>query len=566
MTACPQQPVHPPEAFINVLGVVYLRQRTSDGGDLYLTRFGLEHSRLLQVENWCDPAWFTAKRQRLQGTSTVFRVPTKEVDGRSLDLVVKNCRVGEDVPLDTHTLQAFINTEFNSPWEEFALVMELREGQHGPADLRIATQEPLAIYVPPERMQEWQTGRSEDRMQRVQRRHPGMELDILKQYKLIYAWIPGRNVVETLGDLDAPTEIAEELPWRLNERVLGDMEQKGYTVADMKPVHIILATEDLARMQAVGSDAGPAVEALVASHRYSVIDYELLLRTPEHESRVHRRRRHGYLDDLRHRFEATELPAHLAQVEVLDVPYVHGRVESTGGRLWVVGRNGRLFDYFLPERWRRTPGVKLSQLNDVQYTLTKDTVHLVWKTSMVGELPAAGGEAVRARGYNSPFEEAAISVALAAAGIPATHVRAIYMTGTRKLEASEDRSRFDSHAHLLTADGTPVLWDSHNYVLIQGYFNGTDGQDADCARPLSKPLGLASAICAGLLGKAEAEELAEGLRRRLAAAGYDGSLLGLRDFLVSLEDERTLVRDASGQVEARICDFKLIGRPAPAPR
>ena len=193
----------------------------------------------------------------------MFRVPTREVDGRSLDLVVKNCRVGEDVPMDTHTLQAFINTEFNSPWEEFALVMELREGQHGPADLRIATQEPLAIYVPPERMQEWQTGRSEDRMQRIQRRHPGMELDILKQYKLIYAWIPGRNVVETLGDLGAPTEIAEELPWRLNERVLGDLEQKGYTVADMKPVHIILSTEDLARVQAAGSGAGPAVEALV---------------------------------------------------------------------------------------------------------------------------------------------------------------------------------------------------------------------------------------------------------------------------------------------------------------
>ena len=49
-------------------------------------------------------------------------------------------------------------------------------------------------------------------------------------------------------------------------------------------------------------------------------------------------------------------------------------------------------------------------------------------------------------------------------------------------------------------------------------------------------------------------------------AGYDGSLLGLRDFLVSLEDERTLVRGADGRVEARICDFKLIGRPAAARR
>jgi len=51
------------------------------------------------------------------------------VDGVALDLVVKNCRVGEDVPLDTHTLMQFMNTEFNSPWEEFSLTFEMREGR-----------------------------------------------------------------------------------------------------------------------------------------------------------------------------------------------------------------------------------------------------------------------------------------------------------------------------------------------------------------------------------------------------------------------------------------------------
>jgi hypothetical protein len=548
-----------------VLGVVYRHLTTAEGGDLYLTSFGMRHADLLQVENWYEPTWFRQHRQRLQGTSTVYRLPTRPVDGRSLDLVVKNCRVGEDVPVDTKLLQAFLDAEFNSPWEEFSLVMELREGEFGPRDRRIATQEPLAIYVPPERMQEWQTGRSEDRINRIQRRHPGMALDILRQYKLIYRWIPGRDLVETLSDLGAPTELVEELPWKLNERALAAMEEKGFTVADMKPVHVILAADDLARIAERGADAAPVVERLVEERRYAIIDYELLLRTPEYEAQVNRRRRSSYLDDLRCRFQATDLPPHLDQVEILGVPYVHGHVESTGGRLWVVGRNGRLFDYFLPERWRRTPGVQLSAHNDVQYTLTKDRVHLVWKTSMVGETPSLDGDPARTgrariQGYNSPFEEAAVAAGLAAAGIPTTAIRAIYMTGSRKLEPSEDPSRYASHAGISGPDGTPVLLDTHNYVVIQGYCNGTDGMAAADSRPLLRPLSLAAAVQEGCLAETGAAQLVAALVARMQAAGFDGGLLGMRDVIVQQDGDRSLVRGPDGAIELRVCDFKLIRR------
>ena len=34
----------------------------------------------------------------------------------------------------------------------------------------------------------------------------------------------------------------------------------------------------------------------------------------------------------------------------MGVDYVYGEVESTGGALWVVGRDPVLFDYFLPEK------------------------------------------------------------------------------------------------------------------------------------------------------------------------------------------------------------------------
>ena len=99
------------QSLINLLGVVYAHTKTSNGGDFYITRYGLPYSDVLDIKNWYDKKWFETHRVRLSGTSSVFRVPTKEVGGRRLQLVVKNNRVGEHVPLDTHTLMEFINAE-----------------------------------------------------------------------------------------------------------------------------------------------------------------------------------------------------------------------------------------------------------------------------------------------------------------------------------------------------------------------------------------------------------------------------------------------------------------------
>jgi hypothetical protein len=152
------------KSLVNVLGVVYVHTKTSDGGDLYLTRFAEPYHEHFEIKNWYEKYWFNEQRIRLIGTSSVYKVPTKPVNGKSLDLVVKNCRVGEDVPIDTHTLQEFYDAEFNSPWEEFSLVMEMKEGAYGPREIKVKTQLPLAIYVPPERMQPWQSGRSRSRL------------------------------------------------------------------------------------------------------------------------------------------------------------------------------------------------------------------------------------------------------------------------------------------------------------------------------------------------------------------------------------------------------------------
>ncbi len=561
---------------VTVLGVVYVHRKTSDGGDIYLTQFGLPHAKLLEVENWHEREWLEAHREKLEGTSAVYRVPTKTVDGRHLDLVVKNSRVGEDVPLETKTLMEFINAEFNSPWEEFSLVMEMREGKYGPQDRFVRTQEPLAIYVPPEKMQVWQSGRSLDKINRIHARHPGIELDILRQYKLIYGWIHGKDMVEVLENAGFSGDELQDRLAPLTRHSIKDMEIKGFVMADMKPVHVIIGAEDLTGISTFGesSENDPAqrqyasLKEIIESGRYSVVDYELVLRTPQYEKEVAKARRHRYLDDQKDRFKPTHLPQHLKQVEILGVPYVYGRVESTGGELWVVGRNGRLFDYFLPERWRREPHWRLSQRSEVFYTLTKDNVHLVWKTSKMGEKAGNSegmvAEAIRDYGYNSPFEEFEIARGLAEHGIPTVYVRAIYMTRSRGLIPGLDDRRYVRLNNLKTPSGEPLLREDRDYITLRGYYNGLDEWvAAQEGGPLLKPIDAETAVSAGLLPEEQVEEVISGLKSRMLDCGYDGSCLGRNDFILSANAEGNFVKDEKNRLIARIANFELIRRFEP---
>ena len=114
----------------------------------------------------------------------------------------------------------------------------------------------------------------------------------------------------------------------------------------MKPEHIIISEDDTKRIKEIGSAQGyrrsskqiEFLYQLLNDGNYSVIDYELLSRTPEHEDAVKSSRRHSYLDDQLNRFTPTPLPSHLSYKEIFGVPYIYGHAESTGGRLWVVGK------------------------------------------------------------------------------------------------------------------------------------------------------------------------------------------------------------------------------------
>ena len=559
------------KTLVNVLGVVYAHVKTSDGGDLYLTRYAEPFQEHLAVENWYEMKWFNEHKIKLQGTSAVYKVPTKEVEGKSLDLVVKNSRVGEDVPIDTHTLQEFCDAEFNSPWEEFALNEELREGRYGLKNVNVDIQHPLAIYVPPEKMQLWQSGRSRSRINRIRAKHPGVDIDILKQYKLIYKWIDGKSLTEVIRQIDISAREIEQHLNVMNNKVFGDLKKKGFSVADMKPEHIIISEDDIERIKEISGsqNVNNAMEqvnliySLINNGRYSVIDYELLLRTPEHEEEVKYSRRHSYLDDQRERFKPTDLPGHLSQMEIFGVPYIYGHAESTGGRLWVVGRNPRLFDYFLPERWRKTPSLQLSGTKEVYYTITKDNIRLVWKTSRVGEMPDVQSEErydpkIRRFGINSPFEEFGIAHSLNQTGIPCVYARAIYMTGSKKIEPSSDFRKYETHQNILDPEGNAVLQENYNYITIRGYYNGPDDWVAEHEGALLNPVDLSKALLRGILDKSQCHQLMDKVKNRLLNAGYDGSLLKINDFLIVMDNKGTLVTKSSGDPEVFICNFELI--------
>jgi hypothetical protein len=253
---------------LSLIGVDYLRLKTEDGGDLFLTSFGLPFREHLAPGNWHAAEWFDQRRIRLQGTSTIYRVPTRPVHGVSLDLVVRYSRVGQEVPLGAPTLRENIQSEFNSPFEEFALVMALRKAHLGPSQPRILTKRPLAIYVPAEELQDWQTGRLESKLAAKRARHPEVELDKSRHYILLYGWIEGLNAVQAMQVLGLTGALAERFLAENTLRMIHDLKQHGFRVLDINPEHVILRVHpdgSLLRQR----DGTPAS---------ALVDYELLER------------------------------------------------------------------------------------------------------------------------------------------------------------------------------------------------------------------------------------------------------------------------------------------------
>jgi hypothetical protein len=140
------------------------------------------------------------------------------------------------------------------------------------------------------------------------------------------------------------------------------------------------------------------------------------------------------------------------------------------------------------------------------------------------------------------------------------------MTGSAKIEPSVDLRRFESHRHLHTPDGQPILRPDRNYITIRGFYNGPDSWVATHDGQFHRSMDIVKALARGILDGQQAARLFGDLRRRLAELGYDDSLLGANDVLIALDPTGALVRDGKGEPELRVCNFEqLVRRQAVGP-
>jgi len=536
---------------LSVFGLDYVHLRLRDGSDLYVTQWGLPFaSQLLPQSHWDDQEWFAAHSAKLTGTSMLCKVRTKAADGPSKDIVLKWNRMGQDIPGETEAL-GLEGAQFNSPFEEFSLLAELRMA---PCSFpgRLLTHKPLAIYVPRMFVEAERLGRKLYVMEALLRTHREVALDPNRQYAVIYEWIKGVDAGHALqeGLLDERT--VRQLLARSNAELAG----RGFRVRDGKAQHLIVRPR-----HPDSSAKGRGGRVL-----YAMVDFELLERTPQHERAVRALRRHNYLVKQARRFQVkTEFPPDLSLVNIMGVNYVYGRVETSGGALWVVGDDPGLFDYFLPEKWRKMPRKKLSASGRVYETVTKDNIHLVWRVSRVGQIadvdsPVCEDRIGPASGYNSPFEEVAISLQLLDNGVETTYPRAVYMSGHRLAsgEHPADLSRYESHENILTPEGHPVLSGNHEYIVLWGYWNGPDELLATRDRDYYRPIDAQKACDEGIITKELSARLLESTRRRLARAGVDALRLTGDHILLSLDPTGALAIDPESLPRARICSFDTL--------
>ena len=540
---------------VKILDVEYAHIILKNKDDLYITKYGLPYIENLKPENyWTDKEWFRNHSTRLSGTSSIYHIQTKEVHGIYKNIVLKWNRMGQEIP-DARTSDELLHAEFNSPFEEFSLVMELRSVMDHACE-EIELQKPVAIYVPSKQEKFWQTGRKEYKMNYKIRSHKEVSLDMNRLYAVIYEWIEGMDAVQAYQK-----GLLEE---KYLKSLTCDSERKtqvsGYVVKDSKANHIILRPDKENKF----------VKDKQGNISYALIDFELLARTSEHEIQIKKNRRINYLRRQRDRFyvdPSKRFHPHLKQINILGVDYIHGHIASTRGQLWVVGKDPYLFDYFLPERWKKAQRIKLSEYSEIYHTITKDNIHVVWRVSRVGLQPdmdpfKEDEKKILEYGCNSPFEEFSLAIELSNKGLATIYPRAIYeMSGKTKISINLfDKSRYITHENITTPDMNPILRKGREYITVWGYWNGPDEKLAAKDGEYYEGIDLLRAYREGIITSKKYLHLLNLSKEKLSKVGIEDLNLRGSHILISLTNKGSLVIDKSGTPEIRICNFEFLKR------
>ena len=273
----------PNESRVKIYGVQYILIADETGNEFYVTREGWRLRDNLHAENWYNDQRFAKEGERLvEGTGHVYRMPTTNRHGNQTDLVVKFSRFAEAVPL--HVAKTFPDkmpadvgsAEFNDPFQEFGLLVDLRNGRFGPAEIQIKTKHPVAIFSPAARVAPWRLGRAKGRFERHRREIDNhsdeafakIDFDYERQYIYLFAWVKGENAADYMKE----GKLGEKETRALTKRVESELKQKGFKVLDHKPSHIILREDSHGELLRHDGE-------LV----YALVDFELLMRTEEYE-------------------------------------------------------------------------------------------------------------------------------------------------------------------------------------------------------------------------------------------------------------------------------------------
>ncbi len=538
-----------------ILDVNYKYFLLDNDDELFVTRYGLKHGPNLLPDNFLlDEKWFDTHSEKLNGTSIVYKVTTKPARGKSSRIVIKWNRMGQDIPGIEPDDPEFNGASFLSPFEEFQHVQELYENVSY-LHKSIELQEPLAIYIPSAKKDYLRDVRKDYIMNHVVNRHKGdIKIDIDRSYIMIYRWIDGLDAIQAmkLGYLSEDEALA------ITRRADREIQACGYHVRDNKAIHVIL--------KPIGSNLLRAGDSSLV---YGYVDYELMQRTEKLEKIVRKKRRSGYLAMMPKRLEYHPISEFkMKRVNIFQVPYIYGDVPETKGRLWVVGNDARLFDYFLPEKWLDTKRTKLSLYHDLYYTVSKDDIHLVLKISKVGEQPDADpfNEYEHAKfefGYNSPFEEFSLALELNRKDLATIYPRAIYMSGTKSniSERFLDRSRYKSHTGMCCPhQGRPILQEGHEYIMILGYWNGSDEMLASYDGNYYSAINALGAYRNHIIDKEQYFQLMRRVNEQLKARGIEDLYFRGTHILLSLDAKNNLITGPDNLPLIRICNFESLRR------
>jgi len=180
-----------------ILDVEYIHLKLGEQGDLYITEEGFPFLGNLMPDCFLiDEKWFNNNSLKLSGTSCVYKVKTKMINNKQKDVVVKWNRMGQEIP-GIEESEEMNNAEFNSPFEEFSLVKELRKVLYKSSH-RIILQKPLAIYTPISEVELSRYGRKKYKMNKKIESHKDVILNMLRSYAVIYEWIDGIDLVQAL--------------------------------------------------------------------------------------------------------------------------------------------------------------------------------------------------------------------------------------------------------------------------------------------------------------------------------------------------------------------------------